>query len=104
MLETSIEDHRKYVLWRIVFPYLFNVRKMSDSEVIGTVRTWLDNCAKIRPLDFNPNCLIRQNIRNSNKYRYLPISFEKLRTENNGLYNIIPRFHGDRELANKPSC
>jgi hypothetical protein len=89
LLHVPIEDHRKYALWRIVFPYLFNIKKMSDSEVTGTVQTWLDNCAKLRPLDFNSNCLIRQNIRNSNKCRYLPISFEKLRTENNALYNIV---------------
>ena len=87
LLQTSIEDHRKYALWRIVFPYLFNVRKMSDYEVVGIVRAWLDNCAKLRPLDFNSNYLIR----NSNKSRYLPISFEKLKTENNELYDIICR-------------
>jgi non-catalytic primase subunit PriX-like protein len=91
LLQTPIEDHRKYSLWRIVFPYLFNIRKMSESEVDSIVRTWLDNCAKLRPLDFNPNYLIRQNVTNRSKYRYLPISFEKLRTENNGLYDIISR-------------
>jgi hypothetical protein len=91
LLQMPIEDHRKYSLWRIVFPYLFNVRMMSDSEVIGVVRIWLDNCAEIRPLDFNPNYLIKQNIRNRNKNRYLPISFEKLKTENNELYGTISR-------------
>jgi hypothetical protein len=91
LLQSPIEDHRKYSLWRIVFPYLFNIKKMSDSEVISIARIWLDNCAKLRPLDFNPNYLIIQNVRNSNKNRYLPISFEKLRTENNGLSSIISR-------------
>ena len=91
LLQTPIEDHRKYALWRIVIPYLFNIKKMSDSEVISIVRMWLDNCAKLRSLDFNPNHLIRYNVRNSNKSRYLPISFEKLRIENNGLHDIISR-------------
>jgi Primase X len=91
LLHKPIEDHRKYALWRIVFPYLFNIRKMPDSEVISVVRTWLDSCTELRSLDFNPNYLIRQNITNGNKHRYLPISFEKLRTENNELYNIISR-------------
>ncbi len=94
LLQTPIQDHRKYALWRIVFPYLFNIRKMPDSKVISIVQMWLDKCAKLRPLDFKPNYLIRQNIRNSNKNRYLPISFERLRTENNKLYDIILRFHG----------
>jgi hypothetical protein len=91
LLQMAIEDHRKYALWRIVFPYLFNIRKMSDSQVISIVQTWLDNCDKLRPLDFKPDNLIRMNIRNSNKGKYLPISFEKLKTENNELYNIISR-------------
>lgn len=91
LLQMPIEDHRKYALWRIVLPYLINVRKMSDYEVAEIVRVWLDNCAKLRQLDFNPNYLFRQNIRNSNKSRYLPISFSKLRIENNELYNIISR-------------
>jgi hypothetical protein len=91
LLQMPIEDHRKYALWRIVFPYLFNIKNMSNSGVASIVRTWLDNCAELRPLDFNPNYLIQQNIRNRSKNRYLPISFEKLRTENTGLSDIISR-------------
>ena len=90
LLQTPIADHRKYALWRIVMPYLFNIKKLSDSEVIGIVQTWLDSCAEVRPLDFNSKYLIRQNIKNSkHTHRYLPIGFSKLSSENQELFNII---------------
>jgi hypothetical protein len=43
----------------------------------------------MRSLDFNAKYLIRQNIRNSKKNRYLPIGFDKLSSENKGLHDII---------------
>jgi hypothetical protein len=35
LLQTPIVDHRKYALWRIIVPYLFNVKKLSETEVIN---------------------------------------------------------------------
>ncbi|MGZ5550643.1 MAG: hypothetical protein ACXW07_07765 [Nitrososphaeraceae archaeon] len=32
LLETPIEDGRKYALWRILCPYLVNIKKMSPEE------------------------------------------------------------------------
>jgi hypothetical protein len=87
--QTAISDHRKYAIWKVIMPYLFNIRKLSDSEVVIVVQTWLNGCAAIRPLDFNTKYLIRQNTRISRKHKYLPISFKKLSSDNQGLYNII---------------
>ena len=90
LLQTPIADHRKYAIWRILMPYLFNIKKLSDPEVISIVQTWLDSCAAVRPLDFNSKYLIRQNIKNSkHTHRYLPIGFSKLSSENQELFNII---------------
>ena len=89
LLQTPIADHRKYAIWRIIMPYLFNIKKLSDPEVISIVQTWLDRCAAVRPLDFNSKYLIRQNINNCKKHRYLPIGFNKLSSENQELFNII---------------
>lgn len=83
LLQTPVADHRKYVLWRILMPYLFNVRKLRDNEAASILRSWLDNCSAVRLLDFNSSCLIRQNLRNRNKNHYLQISIHKLSTENN---------------------
>ena len=47
LLQTPIADHRKYALWRILMPYLFNIRKLADFEVVSIVQTWLDKCNSI---------------------------------------------------------
>ena len=54
LLETPIEDHRKYVMWRILAPYLINVRELSKDEAFNVVRDWLNKCHQLRKLDFNP--------------------------------------------------
>jgi hypothetical protein len=87
LLETPIIDHRKYAIWRILTPYLFNVRKLPDNEVVNILNSWLNSCSIVRPLDFNSRYLIRQNIRNRNRIRYFPVSIHKLGSENNELYN-----------------
>jgi hypothetical protein len=89
LLQTPIADHRKYSVWRILVPYLFNIRKMPDDQVSSVLMSWLDNCATLRPLDFNSQYLIKQNIRNRDRIRYLPISIHKLSSENTELFNTI---------------
>jgi hypothetical protein len=89
LLQTPIADYRKYALWRIIMPYLFSIKKLPESEVIDIAQTWLNKCDLLRSLDFNAKYLIRQNIRNSKKNRYLPIGFDKLSSEIKELHDII---------------
>lgn len=89
LLQISIADHRKYVIWRILIPYLFNFRNLPDTDVISIIQGWLSKCDETRTLDFNADYLISQNIRNSTRHRYLPIRFNRLSSENHGLYEII---------------
>jgi Primase X len=89
LLQTPIDDYRKFVVWRILAPYLINIRKYSDDEAFNTIRDWLDKCRKERQLDFNPNYMIRYNINSTKRGGYLPISLEKLKTENSYLYKVI---------------
>ena len=55
-------------------------------------QTWLNKCDRMRSIDYNVKYLIRQNIRNSNKNQYLPVSFDKLAAENKELHDIISRW------------
>jgi hypothetical protein len=87
LLQTPIADNRKYVIWRILVPYLFNVKRLLEADATEIIQTWLHKCHILRSLDFNANYLIKQNIRNRSSY--LPISFTKLSSENYALYNII---------------
>jgi hypothetical protein len=91
LLQTPVADYRKYAIWRILMPYLFNIRKLSESEVIDITQTWLNKCDRLRSLDFNAKYLIKQNVRNSKKNYYLPIGFDKLSSENKELHDIIAR-------------
>ena len=91
LLQSPIDDHRKFVMWRILAPYLINIRKCSADEASGTLKNWLDRCSQLRRLDFNPNYMIKYNINTAKRNGYLPISLEKLKTENAHLYNVLAK-------------
>jgi hypothetical protein len=90
LLQTPLDDYRKFVIWRILAPYLINIRKCSDDEAYDMIRTWLDKCSLIRRLDFS-NYIIKYNINSAKRNGYLPISLEKLKTENAYLYNLFSK-------------
>lgn len=89
LLQTPLADHRKYAIWRVLIPYLYNIKNLPDDAVVNILQNWLSKCNDMRTLDFNMHYLIKQNTRNSRKCRYLPISFHKLKSENQGLYSTI---------------
>ena len=88
LLQTPIQDHRKFAVWRILAPYLLNVRKLSYEEGYGIIEQWLDKCNHIKRLGFNASQKIKEGIRGAAK-GYFPISFERLRSENMELYEIL---------------
>jgi hypothetical protein len=91
LLQIPISDHRKYALWRIVTPYLINVRKLSYEDAVSIISNWLDKCDKLRPLDFSVNHRIKPNLIAAARVGYLPLSFSNLKTENRQLADLI--FH-----------
>jgi hypothetical protein len=76
-------------------PYLLNIN-LSQDEVTNIILWWLSKCNEVRKLDFSPQLLTRQDIRNAKNHRYLPISFSKLSSENQELFNIISKNGNDR--------
>jgi Primase X len=87
LLQTPLADHRKYAIWRVLIPYLYNIKKLSEVEAVEIIWAWLNKCHILRSLDFNAKYLIKQNIRND--MGYPPISFIKLRSENHALFDVI---------------
>jgi hypothetical protein len=81
LLQTPLLDHRKYCIWRIIVPYLLNIRKYSEEDTTNIVINWLNKCDQIKKLDFNCVQKIREGIKGAAK-GYLPISREKLSEEN----------------------
>jgi hypothetical protein len=88
--QTPLSDHRKYCIWRILSPYLLNVKKLSKEEAYSIMNDWLDNCNKIEGLNFNGKAKIKEGLTNASK-GYYPIRLEKLKEENKTLYDILSR-------------
>jgi hypothetical protein len=89
LIQTPIEDHRKFAVWRILAPYLINIKKLSYNEAFSIIKDWLNKCGTLRTLDFIPDYLIKYNLNNAKRIGYLPISIDKLNIENKQLYHMI---------------
>jgi hypothetical protein len=89
LLQTPIDDYRKFAVWRILAPYLINIRKCSDDDATNIIRNWLDRCRNLRQLDFTANYVIRYNINSAKRNGYASISLEKLKIENQYLYKVV---------------
>jgi len=88
LLQTPIQDHRKFALWRILAPYLVNVKGLPAEQASSVIEEWLGRCNQLNRLNFSSTSKIREGIRGAKK-GYRPISYEKLKTENSELYEIL---------------
>jgi hypothetical protein len=89
LLDTPIEDYRKYAIRRIIAPYLINIRKLASDDAFNIIKNWLNNCDNIRSLDFNTNVKIKDALRAATRVGYLHIGFRDLKSENVELYKQI---------------
>ncbi|MFL6393364.1 MAG: DNA primase noncatalytic subunit PriX, partial [Nitrososphaeraceae archaeon] len=96
ILEHPLPDHRKYIIWRILSPYLLNVKKLPKEEAYSVMKEWLDKCDKLEKLSFNPKIQIKDGLRGASK-GYFPISMEKLKEENRQLYDVVLDRIGNKE-------
>jgi len=85
----TVEDHRKFVVWRILASYLINIKKLSYDDAFNIIKEWLNKCETIRKLSFNADNKIKDNLRASTRIGYRPISFNDLNEENRELYNLV---------------
>jgi hypothetical protein len=79
----------KKALWRIVAPYLINIKQLSYEDAFSIIREWLDKCDKIKPLDFSVGERIKANLNAATKVGYRPIGFSHLKTQNRELADFI---------------
>jgi len=87
LIDTPIEDGRKYALWRILCPYLVNIKKLEYEESFKILKTWLEKCNQIRELDFSMNSKLHNKLRNVNGF--YPISYNELIKENKDVADTI---------------
>jgi hypothetical protein len=88
ILEHPFSDHRKYIIWRILSPYLLNIKKVLKEEAYSVMKDWLDKCDKLEKLNFNPKIKIKDRLKGAGK-GYLPLSLEKLKEENRQLHDVV---------------
>jgi hypothetical protein len=67
LLETPIHHHRNYAVWRILAPYLTNIKRLSYYEAFKIIKDWLGKCNSIASLDFNVGLKARQSRRRPEK-------------------------------------
>jgi hypothetical protein len=89
LLETPIEDYRKFAVWRILAPYLINVRKVTYNDAFDIIKDWLSKCDSVCRLDFSAGYKIKYDLHTAAKIGYYPIGFDKLKKENRGLHGLI---------------
>jgi hypothetical protein len=89
LLQTPVDDYRKFAIWRILAPYLVNVKGSSTENAFTMITDWLNKCNSLRQLDFNPEYIVKYNINSAKRTGYLPISLEKLKIENSRLHSVV---------------
>ena len=87
LLETPVEDGRKYALWRILCPYIVNIKKLGYEQSFEQLKTWLEKCNNLRKLDFNVETEIKSKL--SNVKHYNPISLKTFKVDNKDLYLLL---------------
>jgi hypothetical protein len=85
-LNLSIEDYRKNAMNLILSPYLITVRKHSFEQSYTILKVWLQNCDKIRRLDFNIHDYIKLALCTSIKKGIPPMKLTTLKEKNLELY------------------
>src|SRR5215467_189676 len=86
----SLDDFRKYCIWRLFTPYFVNVRTLSRSELFNLVMNWLDRCSsEYKRLDFRPRQKINDSLDSVKKNR--PVSKERLKIENQPLDLLLKK-------------
>jgi hypothetical protein len=96
LLQTPLPKFRKYCIWRILAPYLINVRHLSFEESFDIIDKWLEKCNELEELDFDTATKVNDCINGAVNKGYLPISFDNplkeprtLKTDNRELYDLV---------------
>jgi hypothetical protein len=86
LLQTVIDDNRYFCVWRVLIPYLINIRGLSRLDARDIILSWLDRCSSIRKLSFG---LKKVDWSLSHPGTKPPIARLKLEGENPPLFKIL---------------
>jgi hypothetical protein len=77
LLQTALDDYRKTCLWRILCPYLINIKKLSAHEAATILQEWLKKCNDVRNTDFNHDHQVKKDLKHVGIH--LPLSYKTLK-------------------------
>lgn len=89
LLQTPLDDHRKFAVWMILPQYLMNVRRLSYELSNNIIKEWLDKCAKLKRLD---SAATKQKLKagfEAADRGFRPMSMEKMRVWKPELYALL---------------
>jgi Primase X len=89
LLKRPIADFRKIAISLILVPYLITIKQLQPVETINQIKEWLEECNKLRRLDFNPNYRITAAISHIQKTGLKPMRFDILKTRNKELCDLL---------------
>lgn len=87
LLQTPVPSFRRYCLYRILVPYLVNIRKLNNEECIDVLNIWLEKCDNLSKIPFDKESEIKTRLNGVKDYE--PLSLYKLRKENSDLYHLF---------------
>ena len=87
LLQTTVSNGRKYCIWRILVPYLVNRMHLSTEQSTNMIMNWLNECAQVARLDFNPSDRIVYAIKHLRKYG--PVHPRTIEKEHDTLYKLL---------------
>jgi len=87
LLQTPINDYRKFCLWCILCPYVINAKRLAKDEATVILGEWLRNCSSIRNTDFNHFAYIKNDLRRVGSY--WPYGPEKLKQKWPKVYHLL---------------
>src|SRR5690606_29627568 len=87
LLQTTVVDDRYLCMWRILIPYLTNIRRLTEHEVISIITEWLDKCNKVNRIRWEYPKRIEVQLKYDKGYSH--ISIENLKNEKLELYNLL---------------
>jgi hypothetical protein len=104
LLQTPLPKFRKYCVWRILAPYLINVKHLSFDEAFDIIDKWLDECNDLEALDFDKTTKVNDCLNGAVNIGYLPISFDNplkeprtLTTDNRDLYDLVKARYNNKK-------
>jgi hypothetical protein len=66
-MQKRLQEIDTLSVWRILAPYLLNVKKQSNEEASAIISKWLDKCDKLHRLNFYPKSKIKEGLRGQRK-------------------------------------